>query len=1332
MDELKKPIAIHVSSRPIRRLLRWLLVLISAVLVVVAVTFTGLRLALPHMTQYHHALSDWLSAEWGARVTYRSLTVNFAGYQPQLQITDLHLGPKGPVIPKLGFSLALGRSLLQGRLVAGKIVIDQPTVTLLQDANGQWALMGAPESTGSASNNTSWTQWLDRMPDLGNISIHDARINWIRSANPTTRQPARAMPVSLSVTARLAAHGWALSGALSAEDFGKQPVLLRAQGRLGNDPAAEVYISTRHWDLPAIQAAIRDFTHGQVRTELGGCAEQVVGLDCSEGMPLINTGALTGELWMQFARRGIQSVHAQFDATHLKVSRLARIAGYGAITELQSQAGLKKLSGQLAWLKTPTGWRLDVDRVVVETDDGNRLPTQSVHILHSGRETDYASDFADLNQLSVWLSTAPLPRSFLKFLGHNTVRGQARDIRLHFVDDHLDSGFLQLENFGNSHGQRLWPVIGQANDEGGLNLTLYKQPAGWLASINQSNLVLAVPGLFREPVTIKTLKGDLYWHDSAAPLIYSEGLTLTNNDLTSHSVFRYQAAELGDGASAHPAALQIDSHFDDIKVNRVPAYLPRNLLNKDILEWLDTRLDAKGQTGQVSQGHFVFNGNPAKFPFTNGGGWFSAVFNFAHLNLPYRPHWPALHDAAGSIAFVNKQFHTDISHGSVGDIPVAGARVSIFDLDRPVLDLAIQTQAPLADMLEFLKQTPLLPAGTLNAFHVRGRAGLDLGVRLAMYKAGTTVVKGTVNLMNNQFVLGKNVLTLERLRGPLGFTNSDFNARRLTAEFEGEPTTLSVSTPKKGQETVVSAQTTLDPVFALRRQPNAFTQAFLQRVTGKAPAEIQVTVPHHGSTVHVQAQSDLAGVASRLPEPLNKAADVHWPMTAALTVQDGVLRSINLQSKGARAWETSLTFNKSGDLAKGEVRNEASPKPPSGQLDISVHTPMFDWDRWQPILLTPVDRTADSAPMPTFDVHMMADRVIAAGQTFPKTRLDLQYADGRYDLQAKGAALVGRLRYTQEPNGPSAGQLSVQLSRLYLNGATATTPSTGTPSEAAWNLAQLPGLTLRVDDLRYDTNRLGRLFFDMKPVPGAEPRMDVNSIDWRPSATVSVVGNGQITGAGAQQQTRVELTALGKNVGSTWRAMAGASPIQQGDIEAAEFRFDWPGSPAAFSLGRLSGKGNFRLVNGQLNDVNPGVGRLAGLLSIGALARRLRLDFSDVVDQGLSFDTLSANWMLNRGEFQADPLTLQNASIKAVAHGRSALIGNTLDYTVKVYADVGMLLPIIGTVAGGPLVGGALLAIQQAIKSADKHPDPAFIYRITGTIDHPDIKTVNIRPEALP
>jgi uncharacterized protein YhdP len=67
------------------------------------------------------------------------------------------------------------------------------------------------------------------------------------------------------------------------------------------------------------------------------------------------------------------------------------------------------------------------------------------------------------------------------------------------------------------------------------------------------------------------------------------------------------------------------------------------------------------------------------------------------------------------------------------------------------------------------------------------------------------------------------------------------------------------------------------------------------------------------------------------------------------------------------------------------------------------------------------------------------------------------------------------------------------------------------------------------------------------------------------------------------------------------------------------------------------------------------------------------------------------------------------------------LVDRKLDLAARVYADFGMLLPLIGTVAGGPLVGGAVLALQETFKQLDEAPAPSVIYHIGGSFDQPKV-----------
>ena len=59
-------------------------------------------------------------------------------------------------------------------------------------------------------------------------------------------------------------------------------------------------------------------------------------------------------------------------------------------------------------------------------------------------------------------------------------------------------------------------------------------------------------------------------------------------------------------------------------------------------------------------------------------------------------------------------------------------------------------------------------------------------------------------------------------------------------------------------------------------------------------------------------------------------------------------------------------------------------------------------------------------------------------------------------------------------------------------------------------------------------------------------------------------------------------------------------------------RIKYPGAPHQIKLAEMSGQGSFKLTKGSVKEIEPGgAGRLLALLNLGAISRRLSLDFKD-------------------------------------------------------------------------------------------------------------------------
>jgi uncharacterized protein YhdP len=182
----------------------------------------------------------------------------------------------------------------------------------------------------------------------------------------------------------------------------------------------------------------------------------------------------------------------------------------------------------------------------------------------------------------------------------------------------------------------------------------------------------------------------------------------------------------------------------------------------------------------------------------------------------------------------------------------------------------------------------------------------------------------------------------------------------------------------------------------------------------------------------------------------------------------------------------------------------------------------------------------------------------------------------------------------------------------------------------------------------------------------------------------------------------------------------------EGEDGHVSARLNWPGPPELGAIGRLSGTLQVSAKNGNLTAVEPGAGRVFGLMSLAHLKRRLALDFKDLTGEGLSFDALRGTWRLTNGDAYTDNLTLRGSAAEIGVAGHTNLRDRTYDQTAVVTGQLGASLGVAGALAGGPVVGAALLLFSQVFKEPLQGVTRGY-YRITGSWDDPQVSRIDAR-----
>jgi uncharacterized protein YhdP len=206
------------------------------------------------------------------------------------------------------------------------------------------------------------------------------------------------------------------------------------------------------------------------------------------------------------------------------------------------------------------------------------------------------------------------------------------------------------------------------------------------------------------------------------------------------------------------------------------------------------------------------------------------------------------------------------------------------------------------------------------------------------------------------------------------------------------------------------------------------------------------------------------------------------------------------------------------------------------------------------------------------------------------------------------------------------------------------------------------------------------------------------------------------------QQGALKLELVSTDLLQTMRDLGYGDTItgKQGTVVA---NVTWPGAPDSQLLGRLNGTVSIQIDDGQLLSVQPGAGRIFGLMSVAALPRRLSLDFTDFTDKGLAFDSVRGDFTLKAGDAYTENLLLKGPAAEIGVVGRTGLGQRDYDQTAVVTGSLGQSLPVAGALAAGPVVGAALLVFSQIFKEPLKGITRGY-YRITGSWDNPVVQRV--------
>ena len=1241
---------------------------VAVVLVCMAVALGVASQVLPLVERHPERVAAWLSERAGRPVAFDTVKTQWTRRGPLLQLDGLRVGEgdAGVRIGQAEVLVSMYAGLLPGRSFT-QLRLRGLSLALQRADDGAWSVRGLPGQQGSEDP-------LKSLEGLGELQVIDGQLAILA---PSLGWNIRLPQIDL----RLRVDGDRVRAGTRAwirKDAAPLNVAVDFDRRAGNGRA---YLDVSAEDIGAWSPLLR---HAGVVAERG-------------------EGRVRG--WTELRRHRVVMVTVAADLRELGL-RGAPLA-QGAPPP---RVGFDRLEGRMRWRLVPGGWRFDAPRLRVGSEPA--VQTLDGLVLAGGEQYALLADQVDAAPLFAVLGLSdriePDLRDWLA-----RARPGARLARLSLAGRR--GGPMRGEGVLRDISFR---PVGHAPGLSGLAGTFEGDAEGFRLALDpQASMRFDWPSGFGVAHDMR-LRGDVVgWREGAGWRIGTTALHVQGRDYAAD--VRGGMWFQGDGTRPW---IDLAADLADAPVQAAKGFWIHHKMSEAAVDWLNAALVG----GHVRGGRAIVSGDLDDWPFVQRDGRFEATGHIDGGQFKFQPDWPALGQVDADIAFIGNGFHLQ-GRGALAGVAIPAFEAGIADFGEGDLSIRARAESDAGRMLAMLRQSPLQKTygETMDHLQAKGPAAATFALLQPLHAEHQARhrLEGTVELKGAQLAEKRWDLAFTDVRGKARYDAGGFASDELRVVHDGQPGVLSLraGSGTRDREQVFEADLTarIGAAALIDRAPEmAWLKPYLD---GTSQWTVGVGIPRTAAgkpdaPTRLELRSDLVGTALDLPAPLRKPAPAPLPTSvrAPLPLGSGEIEVAFGDRLALRAHQQN---GQTGVRVVLGSRQVADPAPASG-LVATGRTGTLDAMEWVAL----ARGGGEGGTLPLRHVDVSADRLLLVGSVFPDTRLQLAPAQQALAVSMEGEALSGALMVPDAKGAPIVGKLA----RLHWRAADAGTPASASARAATEDPADIPPLSLDVDDLRFGNARLGSARLRTRQQADG---LAVETLQLRaPGQRIDV--RGQWTGTGAAARTRMDVDVQSEDFGRMFADLGFAGRIGGGHGEA-QVQAAWPGGPAAFRLGEVEGNVRLAARDGHLLEVEPGAGRVLGLLSVAEVRRRLMLDFSDIYAKGFAFNRMEGNVRLAGGLAHSDDLLIDGPAAEIRIRGRTDLRAERFDQTIDVLPKSANVLTAVGAVAGGP-IGAAVGAVANAVLKKPLGEMGAKTYRVTGPWKSPKVEVLGREQSRAP
>lgn len=1005
-------------------------------------------------------------------------------------------------------------------------------------------------------------------------------------------------------------------------------------------------------------------------------------------------------VWQDHALQKIQTIYQFFN-----------IDIYSAITK--QHFFLNRLSGEFGWLKKDQVYELSGENILIDLPK-YLWPASSFSLHYQIKNKiihfkDIQFSYAHIEDITQALAIFDLlPSAYKTVLNKIAPKGNVHNAKIFFLAD--DNSKLKATNFevvfshlflqdpagkyaiGNMSGKFLWQ-----KKEGKLEL-------------NSENSSITISPLFIAPWYFNKINGhvDFAKEKENKWQIKISNLTVNNNALRANVSLE---ATVFSNRLPH---VDLNAYFSLNNAKEINHYLPLKIFNKKLQDWLLQAFDH----GSIKNGRAILQGDVSAFPFDKQKGNFFITGKVAKVDLHFAPDWPLLKNMYGELTFHNREMNFVGNSAQFFAMPLQTIKASIPDIGlavQPILTLQSNIATNLQKVQNFIKYSPMkaIIPPSFASFKADGLVNANIKLIIPLLMPIKTHVMGFLFLKDAEFSLFDGKFVLTNLLGNITFSERKIIANALQGKLFGSNITATLTSTNlqaKAANIIAQVAGTFTPA-----KLGELTHLPLQKwISGSTAYTAKINFPLKENILFTTAlYSNLQGLKLDILHVQKKTAakinfNLYLRSIAKYPLQVKFLYGQDLS--GSLLFSSLLNTNFS--LVGGELKlgggDIAYPVTEGFKISgFMKHFSLPDLARYKKEFASTTKTDNDLLKKIAINnINIQLGEFDLGSFVLKNLHIDAALYQNHWLVNLANKDLNGQINWPLKKELKE--NVTITFNKLTIPALLSTRPITLHPKD-------LRPFVLIANDVRYGSLPIGHV--ELKTSLAIDTLLIKHFLVNSPN--VHLLAKGKWENAAIYLQGLINI----KNINQFLNDIHMPAKNLVATTAQMKFNADWqnrliPSLPALNAEVLLT-TGQGRIVNlGDSTDAKIGLGRLLNLLNIQSIPRRLSLDFSDLFENGYSFDTLQGHFNLKKGVAITNDLVFDGPIALVAINGQIGFINKEVNIKLSITPYVTSSLPIVATIAVNPLAGAATWLVDKIV-SHQVSKMTTYQYRIQGPWSEP-------------